>query len=163
MKTDSANPTTTSARNNLGAAYVRQARAAVARGDLKDADAWVNEAHIISFESSDLKSAESDLGDAHAKADAAASVVGANSLPRLEYVAPKFPLNARDKTGWVELEFAVKADGSTGDIVVNNSSPRKVFDAAAINAVREWRYQPVTRGGKAVDQRASVRIRFSDQ
>jgi protein TonB len=57
----------------------------------------------------------------------------------------------------------VKADGSTGDIVVTNSNPRKTFDAAAVNAVREWRYQPVVRDGKAVDQRASVRIRFSDQ
>ena len=65
--------------------------------------------------------------------------------------------------GWVELEFTVKADGSTGDIVVTNSSPRKTFDAAAVNAITEWRYKPVVRDGKPVDQRAAVRIRFSDQ
>ncbi len=165
MKTDAANPTTTSARQNLGAAYVRQARAALGRGDLKDADAWVNEAHVIGFDSDDLKSTEGELGDAHTRADKAGDVVGANSLQRLEYVPPKFPANTRNRnmSGWVELEFTVKPDGSTGDIVVTNSSPRRTFDAAAVNAVREWRYKPVIRDGKAVDQRASVRIRFSDQ
>ena len=65
------------------------------------------------------------------------SVVGANSLARIEYVAPKFPAATRNRnmSGWVELEFTVRADGTTGDIVVTNSSPRKTFDAAAVSAV----------------------------
>ena len=63
----------------------------------------------------------------------------------------------------MELEFTVRADGSTGDIVVTNSSPRKTFDSAAMTAVREWRYKPVMRDGKPVEQRAAVRIRFSDE
>ena len=92
-------------------------------------------------------------------------MVGERSLQRLEYVAPKFPANTRNRNvnGWVELEFTVKTDGSTGDIVVTNSSPRKTFDSAAMNAVREWRYKPVQRDGQAVEQRAAVRIRFSDE
>ena len=65
--------------------------------------------------------------------------------------------------GWVELEFTVLADGSTGNIVVTNSSPRRVFDSSAVNAVKQWRYKPVMRGGKAVDQRAAVRIRFTEE
>jgi protein TonB len=66
-------------------------------------------------------------------------------------------------SGWVELEFTVRTDGSTSDIVVTNSSPRKTFDAAAVSAVGQWRYKPVMRDGKAVDQRASIRIRFTDE
>jgi protein TonB len=66
-------------------------------------------------------------------------------------------------SGWVELEFTVRADGSTGDIVVTNSSPRRTFDAAAVTAVEQWRYKPVMHDGRAVDQRASIRIRFSDE
>jgi protein TonB len=91
--------------------------------------------------------------------------VGASSLARVEYVAPKFPANIRghEANGWVELEFTVRTDGSTGDIVVTNSYPRKLFDSSAVRAVSEWRYKPVMRAGKAVDQRAAVRIRFSDE
>jgi TonB family protein len=165
MKADAANQTTTSARQNLGAAYVRQLREALARGDLRDADAWLNEARTIGFDGDVLAAAEAELGDARTMAGQAALVVGANSLQRLEYVAPKFPASTRNRnmSGWVELEFTVKADGSIGDIVVTNSNPRKTFDSAAVNAVRAWRYKPVIRDGSAVDQRASVRIRFSDQ
>jgi TonB family protein len=165
IRTDSANPTTASARQNLGNAYLRQLRASLGRGEFKDADAWLNEANTIGFESDDLTAAETELADARTKAEQAGLVVGANSLQRLEYVAPKFPASTRNRnmSGWVELEFTVKPDGSTGDIVVTNSSPRKTFDAAAVNAVSEWRYKPVLRDGKVIDQRAAVRIRFSDQ
>ena len=69
----------------------------------------------------------------------------------------------RGMSGWVELEFTVRVDGSTGDIVVTNSSPRKTFDNAATLAVAQWRYKPKMRDGKPVEQRAAVRIRFSDQ
>ena len=165
IRTDSTHPTTAAARQNLGGAYLRQLRTSLGHGDLKDADAWLNEANTIGFESDDFTAARAELADARTKAEQAGDVVGANSLQRLEYVAPKFPAATRNRnmSGWVELEFTVKADGSTGDIVVTNSSPRKTFDAAAVNAVGEWRYKPVVRDGKAIDQRAAVRIRFSDQ
>jgi protein TonB len=69
----------------------------------------------------------------------------------------------RATSGWVELEFTVLTDGSTSDIVVTNSSPRRTFDASAVTAVSQWRYKPVKRDGKAVEQRIAVRIRFADQ
>lgn len=165
MKTDAANPTVAAARQNLGIAYVRQVRAALARGDQRDAEAWINESRVIGYTGDDFSAVETELNVAREKAAQAASVVGERSLQRLEYVAPKFPSNTRNRNvnGWVELEFTVKTDGSTGDIVVTNSSPRKTFDAAAMNAVREWRYKPVQRDGQAVEQRAAVRIRFSDE
>jgi outer membrane biosynthesis protein TonB len=38
-----------------------------------------------------------------------------------------------------------------------------IFEQAALDAVRHWHYQPVTRAGQAVSQRARVRLRFAMQ
>ena len=137
--TDAANPAVASARQGLGSAYLRELRGALARGDLAAADAWLHEAHTISFtQRRSRMRPRAELAGARANGPrSAASVVGANSLARIEYVAPKFPAATRNRnmSGWVELEFTVRADGSTGDIVVTNSSPRKTFDAAAVTAV----------------------------
>jgi TonB family protein len=163
--TDAANPVVATARQSLGGAYLRELKSAMQRNDLRSADAWLFEARTISFASVELSAAESELAAARERLARENSVVGANSLARVEYVAPKYPnaLRSRRVGGWVELEFTVKADGSTADIVVTNSNPRKAFDSAAINAISQWRYKPVIRDGEAVDQRAEVRIRFSEE
>jgi TonB family protein len=167
LNTDAGNPAVASARQGLGQAYLRELRAALARGDIAGADAWLLEARTISFASTDLNAAETELQTAREAAAQRSSVVGANSLARIEYVAPKVSVGPamrnRSLNGWVELEFTVRPDGSTDDIVVTNSYPRKIFDSAAVRAVGQWRYKPVMQGGKAVDQRAAVRIRFSEE
>lgn len=165
INTDSANPAVATARKALGQAYLRELRGALTRGDVGAADAWLLEAHTISYSSADLSGAEGDLTTLRDRLSMASTPVGANSLARVEYVAPKFPAATRNRqlSGWVELEFTVRTDGSTGDIVVTNSYPRNTFDSAAVRAVGQWRYKPVMLNGKAVDQRAAVRIRFSDE
>jgi TonB family protein len=165
INTEAGNPAVATARQGLGQAYLRELRGALARGDIVAADAWLLEAHTIAFASADLNAAEGELDGARARAAQRSSVVGANSLARVEYVAPKFPSSTRNReqNGWVELEFTVRPDGSTGDIVVTNSYPRKLFDSSAVRAVSQWRYKPVMVGGKPVDQRAAVRIRFSNE
>jgi TonB family protein len=47
------------------------------------------------------------------------------------------------------------------DITVAGAEPAGVFEAAALSAVRRWRYEPVQRNGQAVEQRAKLRIRFA--
>ena len=165
IQTDAANPAVAGARSALGKAYLTQLRGALARGDIAAADAWLLEARTISFVSADLNTAESELTTARSKAAERSRVVGANKLPRTHYEPPKFPASTRNRNidGWVELEFTVLPDGSTSDIVVTNSNPRRTFDNAAMNAVAKWRYQPVMRDGKAVEQRAAVRIRFTEE
>jgi TonB family protein len=165
INTDAGNAAVANGRQGLGAAYLREMKSALARADLDAADAWLLEANTIGFGGDELKATEADLTAAHAAAAQRNSVVGANSLARVEYVAPKFPVTLRNRAmnGWVELEFTVKPDGSTADIVVTNASPRHVFDSSAIYAIGQWRYKPVMQGGKAVDQRAAVRIRFSEE
>jgi protein TonB len=166
LETEAASPAVGSARQGLGNAYLRELRSALGRGDIASADAWLIEARTISFTSAELNTAESELAAARDSAAQRASIVSASSLDRIEYVAPKFPPTAgrnRNLNGWVELEFTVGTNGATRDIVVTNSNPRRVFDSSAVNAVAQWRYKPVVRAGKAVDQRAAVRIRFTEE
>ncbi len=163
--TDASNPVVATARQGLGNAYLREMRAALARNDVTAADVWKNEARIIGFASAELVAAETELAATRERIAQQDSVVGERTLQRIEYVAPKVPSYARERgmTGWVELEYTVRTDGSTGDIVVTNSSPRRTFDAAARTAVAQWRYKPVMRGDKAIEQRAAVRIRFTEE
>lgn len=73
-------------------------------------------------------------------AAATASAVRAISTP-----SPQYPPEAlRDgRQGEVVVEFTVNPDGSVSNPRVVRASPPRVFDRAALNAVRRWRFQPV--------------------
>jgi TonB family protein len=76
--------------------------------------------------------------------------------------APEYPQDAlnRQISGSVVLAFTVDASGATRDITVVESTPKGVFDRAALNAVRHWRYAPTIFNGApiAVPTRALVRF-----
>lgn len=93
------------------------------------------------------------------------AVVMATTLKVLRTENPEFPQRALEQliSGWVEMEFTVARDGSVQDIVVTNSEPKRTFDAAAVAALRRYRYQPVVRNGEVVAQRARLRMRFTAQ
>jgi protein TonB len=95
----------------------------------------------------------------------AGNVVSAATLERLRYVAPEYPARARadGTSGWVDLAFDVEPDGSVTHVAVLGSDPKEIFDAAAVAAVRRWRYQPAERDGHPIEQRAQLRIRFALQ
>ena len=92
-----------------------------------------------------------------------ANVIGASALKRTRYVEPVYPRAARDAgtSGWVDLEFIVRPDGSTSNARVINSAPAEIFDRAALEAIGKWRFEPVVRDGKPVDQRTRLRMRFA--
>jgi TonB family protein len=166
INTDGSSPAVASGRQSLGNAYLNEVRGAVARNDLAAAETWLNEARTIGFSGEALTTATADVAAARERVAQRSAPVGENLPERIEYVAPKFPSSVRNRgiTGWVELEFTVLKDGSTSNVVVTNSSPRRTFDNAAMTAVGQWRYKPVVaRDGNIVEQRAAVRIRFSDE
>jgi TonB family protein len=166
INTDAGNPAVATARQSLAGGFINEMRGAVAREDFTAADSWLNEARTIGFNGEPLNAASAELAAAREKAAQRSAPVGANSLQRIEYVAPTFPSATRNRgmSGWVELEFTVRADGSTSDVIVTNANPRRTFDNAAMTAVRQWRYKPVmSKDGKPIDQRASVRIRFAGE
>jgi len=101
--------------------------------------------------------------DAAAKQKSPDDVVGADKLTLLKSVTPVYPSKAEwDKTtGWVDLYFTVTSTGTVDDIEVRDASPPGTFDAAAVAALAQWRYQPVLRAGIPTAQRARLRIRFA--
>lgn len=76
---------------------------------------------------------------------------------------PVYPGRAlqRHIEGWVIVGFVIKADGTTDEIEVLNSSIDNYFDDAAIEATRTRTYKPSTLHGEPVIQgNMSVRYVF---
>jgi protein TonB len=80
----------------------------------------------------------------------------------VERVAPTFPARARalGQSGSVTLSFVVDIDGSTADVHVVESIPPGVFDDAAVEAVRRWRFSPGEQDGAPVAVRVRQTLRF---
>jgi len=75
---------------------------------------------------------------------------------------PVYPKDAYEKgqSGHVILLVDVRADGSVANVVVKESQPAGVFDAVAVAAARQWRFQPEVKNGKAVAGRVQVPVTF---
>jgi protein TonB len=76
---------------------------------------------------------------------------------------PPYPLAARQqgRAGRVLLRVTVSASGAVSDVRVKNSSGHAVLDAAAVAAVRRWRFAPATVGGVAVGETIDLPVVFS--
>ena len=85
-----------------------------------------------------------------------------DELGRVRVVEPVYPPQAmRDRVeGWVLLEFTITENGSVRDIVVVDSQPSGVFDAAATEALAGWKYRPRITDGRPVAHRSNVTMRF---
>jgi periplasmic protein TonB len=77
-------------------------------------------------------------------------------------VQPDYPPDAyRSRAqGWVDVEFTVSADGTVSNAQVVNAQPSRVFNSAAINAVKRWTFKPKMENGKAVEEQMRRRIEF---
>jgi TonB family protein len=89
--------------------------------------------------------------------------VAAVILQRIYSVDPVFPdiARERDLSGYVDLEFTVRWDGIVEDVTVLKSQPSGIFDKAAIDAVKQWRYRPIQRNGVPVNEHARLRLNFA--
>ncbi len=101
-------------------------------------------------------------GSAGGLASALASGTGSDrdAVPQVR-IQPDYPIQARQKgiEGWVDVRFDIGTDGSVRNPVVVDALPKSVFDAAALQAVRGWKYSPKTQDGRPVEQ-AGVRVRI---
>ncbi len=85
-----------------------------------------------------------------------------DAVPQVR-IQPDYPIQARQKgiEGWVDVQFTVGADGSVRNPVVVDAEPKRIFDRAAIQAVKGWKYNPKIEDGRPVERRGiRVRIRF---
>lgn len=69
-------------------------------------------------------------------------------------VAPAYPVNAllAGVQGRVAIEFTVDAGGVPHDLRVLASGPNGVFDAAALQALSQWRFAPTAATGQVFEQ-----------
>jgi len=92
--------------------------------------------------------------------------VGGVSMPVLipeSKVSPDYPEIARAAriAGNVVLQAVIHKDGSVGEINVLRCTQGSMgFEAAAVQAVAQWRYSPATQNGKPVDCYFSVIVNF---
>jgi protein TonB len=80
----------------------------------------------------------------------------------IKSVPPDYPPEAyrSRRQGWVEVQFTINVDGSVSDAKVVNAEPARVFNTAALNAVRRWTFKPRMVNGKASTEQATRRIEF---
>lgn len=81
-------------------------------------------------------------------------------------VAARYPITALNRgiEGFVDVKFDITSIGSTENIEVLYAEPEGIFENAAINAVKRWKYQPTTSNGKATRFNGlTQRIRFELQ
>ncbi|WNC72334.1 energy transducer TonB [Thalassotalea psychrophila] len=63
----------------------------------------------------------------------------------LTHVEPIYPKQAFEDAlkGSVTMSFTVSTDGSITDIIILESIPKGVFDAASVTALKQWKYAAV--------------------
>lgn len=87
------------------------------------------------------------------------------AAPRLlDKTEPRYPEDARQAgaEGTVAVRLEIKENGQPGDIAVVRSSGRASFDAAAVEAIKDWRFAPAqdVESGRAVRSYTTVSIVF---
>jgi len=160
---DPGSPGLSLAMQDFGSRLVIKARRALTLEQYDAARSWLDEAVAMGFASDEADSVQHDLDAVIAKQKFLATLTPASQLKLLKSVEPVYPTKAAlSRTqGWVELDFTVSETGQVQDAVVHAASIPGVFDAAAIKAVSQWRYQPVLRDRKPVAVRTELRIRFA--
>ncbi len=79
---------------------------------------------------------------------------------RVEPVFPPAAVAVRAR-GMVVVEVSVRADGTVADVrAVESTRPGVGFEAAAVEAVRRWRFRPGRLGDEAVPATTLVRVEF---
>lgn len=78
-------------------------------------------------------------------------------------IPPQYPRSAKRRKveGWVKVAFSVDAEGKVSEVDVIDSQPDRVFDRAAITAIRQWRFKAKIEDGVPVDSRYSQTIEFN--
>jgi TonB family protein len=76
--------------------------------------------------------------------------------------APRYPLQALPlrAEGRTLVRAEVRADGSVGQLLIKQTSGFQALDAAALETVRSWRFQPAQRNGAPVVMWMDVPIEY---
>lgn len=85
----------------------------------------------------------------------------ADTIP-LVRVQPLYPPAAAERRieGWVKLRFTISTTGAVRSPQVIDADPGGIFDRAAIQAIRKWKYKPRVENGVPVETRG-VKVKLS--
>ena len=86
----------------------------------------------------------------------------AEAQPRAGNPPPHYPVAARRalREGRAVLRVVVSRDGEGREVRVAESSGTPILDAAALDAVRAWRFAPARRNGVAIEDVILVPVVF---
>ena len=155
------NELTQRARQSLSRELLSRASQSIEALDDEGAVVWINEAESVGADADGVRKARNVLTERQIARESA-KPIPASSMKVITYVAPVYPTRALDRglQGWVDLEFTVGTDGRTRDIAVANASNDSLFRREAMEAVKQWQFEPRTFLNRKIDQRCFTRIRF---
>jgi len=80
-----------------------------------------------------------------------ATIIDAEPIKRLP---PKYPVKEAKagRDGWVVMSFIVEPNGSTSNVLIEDSSGSREFENEASKALKKWTFQPASENGKAIQQ-----------
>ncbi len=103
-------------------------------------------------------------GSGAAKAPQEAPDIPIDVMPKLvSNPAPSYPEEARlrREEGTVFVKALVGADGQVAQVAVDETKPAPAaLTRAALDAVKQWRFEPATAKGKPVEVWIAVPVRF---
>ena len=87
--------------------------------------------------------------------------ISTNVIP-LVRIPPRYPMRAANRgiQGWVKIEFIITEQGTVKDPKVIDAMPSKIFNRAALQAIRRWKFKAKIIGGEAFEQRAIQTLQF---
>lgn len=96
-----------------------------------------------------------------AKVGAGTKTMSTNVIP-LVRIPPRYPMRAakRHIEGWVKIEFTITEKGTVKDAVVTDAQPAKIFNRAALQAIKRWKFKAKISDGEAFEQRAVQVLQF---
>lgn len=80
----------------------------------------------------------------------------------LDNPPPRYPRLAKDQ-GWqgrVSVRTHILASGEVGEVRLERSSGHEILDAAAMDAIKGWRFAAARRGDQPVDSWVIIPINF---
>jgi TonB family protein len=151
-----------SEQQRLAIALLNRSRTALTANELDEAATLIDRADALMPDTPAVRTLREQLDAAQQQREFATNIVQAARLKRVREVAPVYPRDAMKAgtEGLVQVEFTIAPDGTTKDLRVVDSTPKKVFDKAALDSVSKWRFEPILRDGAPVAQRAVLQVRF---
>ena len=77
-------------------------------------------------------------------------------------VPPSYPRGPKQAgiEGFVTMAVTIRPDGTVFNVSVIESNPKRLFDKAAMDAMKRWKFRPKVVDGNPVEQRAKQTIEF---